>query len=164
MAALSACGFHLRGVGGAALPESLATVRVTMPGRGIDDPTVAAVRRAFTAAGARLTEAADAATVVLQDERVETQVISVSTATAKANEYRLRYGIGFRLEGAGETGAPQTIRLVREYTFDPTQVLAKEQEERELVREMQTEAAQQIVRRVARLKQTEQQTSTHDRR
>lgn len=148
-AALAACGFQLRGTGGALLPESLATLRVTMPGRGPDDPAATAVRRALTDAGARLTESADVRTLVLYDERIETQVISVSTVTAKANEYRLRYGISFRLDNAGEF-APQTIRLVREYTFDPTQVLAKEQEERELVREMQVDAAQQIVRRLSR--------------
>ncbi|BAU47179.1 lipoprotein [Sulfurifustis variabilis] len=155
LAALNACGFHLRGTGGAALPESLAMLRVTMPGRGTDDPTLVAVRRAFTAAGASLTEAAEAPTLVLHDERVETQVISVSTVTAKANEYRLRYGLSFRLDRGGTATVPQTVRLVREYTFDPTQILAKEQEERELLREMQSEAAQQIVRRVARLKPAE---------
>jgi LPS-assembly lipoprotein len=147
---LSSCGFHLRGAGGAVLPESLATLRVTMPGRGPDDPAVVAVRRALADAGARLTDAAGARTLVLSDERVETQVVSVSTVTAKVNEYRLRYGISFRLDGESKT-APQTVRLQREYTFDPTQVLAKEQEERELLREMQADAAQQIVRRLARM-------------
>lgn len=154
VATLSACGFHLRGTGGATLPESLATLRVTMPGRGPDHATVVAVRRALLDAGARLTDATDVRTLVLYDERVETQVVSVSTVTAKVNEYRLRYGLSFRLDGAGET-TPQTLRLVREYTFDPTQVLAKEQEERELLREMQADAARQIVRRLARLKTTE---------
>lgn len=163
VALLSACGFHLRGTGGAALPEPLATLRVTMPGRGPDDPTVVAVRRALVDAGARLTDAADARTLVLYDERVETQVMSVSTVTAKANEYRLRYGLSFRLDGAGAT-APQTIRMVREYTFDPTQVLAKEQEERELLREMQTDAARQIVRRLARMKVTEPHINADERK
>lgn len=147
---LSGCGFHLRGTAGAALPESLGELRVTMPERGPDDPMVVAVRRALAEAGARLTEEAGARTLVLSDERVEPQVISIRTTTGKASEYRLRYGIRFRLEGAGES-APQSIRLSREYTFDPARVLAKEEEERELVREMRADAAQQIVRRLARM-------------
>jgi len=40
--------------------------------------------------------------------------------------------------------------LLRDYTFDPVNVLAKEEEEQELIRTMQRDAVQQILRRLSR--------------
>ena len=82
-------------------------------------------------------------------EQTESRVASVSTATAKASGYLLLYSVSFKLDGP-QPIAPQTIRLQRTYTFDPTQVLAREQQEQELLRDMRRDAAQQIVRRLAR--------------
>lgn len=149
VAALAACGFHLRGSGGAAvLPASLSTVRVVAENLEPYHPLAQAVRQALTAAGAKLTEAAEAPTLVLVREQLETRVAAVSGTTAKATDYLLLYGATFRFDGARALPA-QTIRLQRDYAFDPQQVLAKEQQERELLANMRHEAAQQIVRRVA---------------
>ena len=87
--------------------------------------------------------------MVLLGEHTETRVASVSTATAKASEYLLPYSASFRLDGPTPM-ASQTIRLQRSYTFNPTQALAREQQEQELLRNMRQDAAQQIVRRLAR--------------
>lgn len=147
--ALVACGFHLRGSGGnAMLPASLSAVRVTMAGPSENEPLAEVVRQALARAGATLTDASDAPTLVLVGERIESRVASVSPATAKVAEYLLLYAAGFRLDGPRPLAA-QTVRLQRDYSFDPTQVLAKEQQERELLSNMRQEAAQQIVRRLA---------------
>jgi LPS-assembly lipoprotein len=147
--ALAGCGFHLRGVGGsAALPPSLATVRVVMGG-GANEPLAVAVREAISQAGAQVVDAGSVPTVVIVSEQVDNQVASVRTSTGKASEYLLRYTVNFRLDGP-QSLPEQTIRLQRDYSFDPDRVLAKEQEERELMRSMRREAAQQIVRRLAR--------------
>jgi len=147
---LSGCGFHLRGTGAAAsLPASLSTIRVVMAGPAANEPLAVAVREALTQAGAQVVEANAVATLALLGERVESRVASVSTATAKATAYLLQYSAGFRLDGPHAVPA-QTIRLQRDYSFDPTQVLAKEQQEQELLRDMRRDAAQQIVRRLAR--------------
>jgi len=147
------CGFQLRGAA-TQLPPEYATLRVTVSGSAqANDPLLTTVRDTLRSqSGARLVEDADAPTVVLSDERVESQVISVQTATAKASEYRLRYSVNFTFnDGAGRTLLPpQTIRMQRDYTSDPARVLAKEQEERELLREMRRDAAQQIARRIAK--------------
>jgi LPS-assembly lipoprotein len=147
---LGGCGFHLRGTGdGAALPASLEAVRVVSATQLANDPFTVAVRAALTQAGASVVDAPEAPAVVLLGEQTETRVASVSTATAKASGYILLYSAGFRLDGPRPMAA-QTIRLQRTYTFDPTQVLAREQQERELLRDMRRDAAQQIVRRLAR--------------
>lgn len=143
------CGFHLRGSGGAMLPPSLAAVRVVMAGPGVNEPLAVAVRQAITQAGARVVESPGAPTLSLVRESVDSQVASVRTATGKASEYTLRYAATFRLDGP-QPVAEQTVRLQRDYSFDPDRVLAKEQEERELLNNMRRDAAQQIVRRLAR--------------
>jgi len=144
------CGFHLRGTGGGAvLPESLAAVRVISATQLANDPFTVAVRAALTQAGASVVDAPEAPAVVLLGEQTETRVASVSTATAKASGYLLLYSASFKLDGSRPIAA-QTIRLQRTYTFDPTQVLAREQQERELLRDMRRDAAEQIVRRLAR--------------
>lgn len=144
------CGFHLRGVGGSAvLPPSVSTLRVVKTGGGANDPIIVAVRDALTAAGAKLVDAASAPTLTLLDERTDSQVAAVRTTTGKAAEYTLRYSVSFRLDGP-QAVAQQTIRLQRDYSFDPNQLLAKEREESELLRDMRGDAAQQIVRRLAR--------------
>jgi LPS-assembly lipoprotein len=43
----------------------------------------------------------------------------------------------------------RNVALQRDYNFDPTQVLAKEQEETYLRRDMQRDVAQQILRQLA---------------
>lgn len=150
---MSGCGFHLRGQA-TRLPPEFATLRVTLQGTTqANDPLLTAVRNTLQLqSGARIVEDTDVPSLVLSDERVESQVISVQTATAKASEYRLRYTLNFQLtDAAGKTVlAPQTLRLQRDYTFDPTRVLSKEEEERELLRDLRRDAAQQIARRIAK--------------
>lgn len=147
---LSGCGFHLRGTGGVALlPASLATLQVVMSGAAANEPLETAVRETLTQAGAQVVETNGVPMLILLGERVSTRVASVSTATAKASEYLLQYTTSFRLDGPQPVPA-QTIRLQRDYSFDPEQVLAKEQQEQELLRDMRRDAAQQIVRRLAR--------------
>ena len=147
---LVACGFHLRGsAGSVALPPSLKDIRVVAPGPTENEPLTVAVREALTQAGANLVEAPGAPALTLLGEQIETRVASVSTTTAKATQYLLQYSASFRLD-APKPLAAQTVRLQRDYAFDPNQVLAKEQREQELLRDMRREAAQQIVRRLAR--------------
>ena len=159
LAALSllivSCGFHLRGVGGGAtLPASLSSVRVVPSSAAANDPFTVAVREALVQAGAKIVSTTDAPAVVLLGEQVETRVASVSTTTAKASEYLLLYSAGFRLDGP-QSIAAQTIRLQRSYSFNPTQVLAREQQQQQLLRDMRRDAAQQIVRRLARAATTQ---------
>jgi LPS-assembly lipoprotein len=67
----------------------------------------------------------------------------------------LLYRLSFRLrDGKGIEWAPaQTLELRRDFTFSDAQVLAKEQEELLLYREMQTDAVRQLMRRLSAMKQ-----------
>ena len=76
------------------------------------------------------------------------------TGTGKVREFQLRYRVGFRVhDGKGGEFVPQsTIQLTRDVTFNDTEILAKEQEEQILFRDMQTDMVQQILRRLAAAK------------
>lgn len=154
-AVLAGCGFQLRGLGTYQMPASLSTMRVTVAGsQAANDPLRLAMEDALRVqAGVSIVQTADAPTLVITHENVDSQTLSVD-ASGKVAEYLLRYEIGFAVADAagGELAAPQTLRLQRDYRFNPLNVLAKEQEEANLKRELRRDALSQIVRRLARLK------------
>ena len=83
--------------------------------------------------------------VVVDDK----DVLSLSSGGA-VREYQLVKRVSFRLhdkEGLDWMPAGEIV-VRRSYTFNETQVLARDLQEQRLLREMQTDAVQQIVRRL----------------
>jgi LPS-assembly lipoprotein len=135
------------------MPESLARLRVMVADNPLANSALLATMTNVLQADAKaeVTEAPDVPLLELLGENVDTQVLSVSTS-GRASGYLLKYEVSYRLldpKGA-ELLPTQAVRLMREYTFDPVNVLAKEQEEAELRRVMQRDAVQQIARRLSR--------------
>ncbi len=157
---LPGCGFHLRGTADARLPAALSVMRIVVQDSpSASDPLLIAMKNALQIqAGVKVVavpspEAKTAPVLILRGERISTETLSVRTTTVKASEYLLKYEVSFSLNDAlgREVLAPQTVRLRRDYTFDPTSVLAKEKEETELRREMRQDAVQQILRRLQKV-------------
>lgn len=144
---LAACGFHLRGHESFTLPFQ----SVYVDGDN-NSALVIQLKRAIQSAGASLAEKPGDAQAVLQvlPESREKIVQSLSGA-GKVSEYRLRLRVSFRLsDDKQQELIPLTeIELNRNFAFDDAQILAKESEENLLYRDMQTDAAQQIMRRVS---------------
>ena len=147
------CGFKLR------TPPNFAfeTIAVVAPGNG----AVAAALR--IALGTRLREpiAANApvgvvaavgpqVTLDLLQELRERTVVGVNAA-GQVRELQLRLRVKFRLRNAaGKDLIEDTeIAQVRDISFTESAVLAKEVEEARLVRDMQTDIVQQLMRRLA---------------
>ncbi len=80
----------------------------------------------------------------------ERRILSLS-GSGRVREFQLIYRVSYRVhDGKGrELIAPGQVVLRRDITFDDSQVLAKEQEEILLVRDMQSDAVQQLMRRLA---------------
>lgn len=143
---LAGCGFHLRG------PQVLPfeSLYIAMPE---GSELGAALKRSIRASnGTRLTDTPQEAQAVLTptvDAR-EKVILSLNSA-GKVREYQLRQRFAFRVSDAKgqELLAPRVIQLHRDITFDDTQLLAKEQEEALLYRDMQNDLVQQILRRLA---------------
>ncbi|HEX7327376.1 MAG TPA: LPS assembly lipoprotein LptE [Casimicrobiaceae bacterium] len=144
-ASLASCGFHLRG------QASYSFHSIYVNGAG-SPPLAKQLDRALEATGsARVVPTAKEAEVVLDLTRVadDKEVLSLSGAGGVL-EYQLIKRVEFRLHG--QDGAPwlppAEITLRRTYTFNETEVLAREAQEQRLLHDMQTDAVYQIIRRL----------------
>ena len=142
---LAGCGFQLRGT--ANVPFKTVFVPGATGGIALD------LKRSIQAGThAKVVDDARQADAIVQFTREERQKVILSlSGTGRVREYRLIYRVGFRVhDGKGGDYVPQTqIELSRDITFNDTEVLAKESEEQLLIRDMQTDMVQQIMRRLA---------------
>jgi LPS-assembly lipoprotein len=147
--ALTTCGFQLRGQ--ASLPFD--TIYISFP---VGHPIGADVRRLVqSGTTTRVVDKAKNAQATLEIISAENdkQIMSVSGG-GRVREFELRYRVSFRLVNAkGEELIPTSeIALRRILPYTDAQVVAKEGEEAMLVREMQGDSADQILRRLEAVK------------
>ena len=143
---VAGCGFRMRGP----RPLGFATLFV-----GIDANTElgGALRRRIETSGTTRVvdspEAAEARLEILQNSRSR-EILSLSAA-GTVREYQLFQTLQFRLvrSDGKEWLAPVTLTARREYNFDDAQVIAKEQEEALLYRDMESDLLQQLLDRLA---------------
>ncbi len=150
-AALSGCGFHLRGSGSAQLPYK--SMYISLPETA--EVNIWLQRYIRAARSTEITdEAQQAEAVFLQMADLRNKSILSVNAQGTVREYRLQLDYTFRIVNAKgqELVAPNTITLIRDLTYDASNVLAKNQEERVLWRDMTNELVNQIVRRLAIIK------------
>jgi LPS-assembly lipoprotein len=145
---LAGCGFRLRGT--AEVPFETLYLPGATSGIALD------LKRYIQAGtNARVVDDAAKAEAIMQftEEGRLKEVLSL-TGTGKVREFQLRYRVGFRVhDGKGTDFVPQSvIQLTRDVTFNDAEILAKEQEELILFRDMQTDMVQQILRRLAAAK------------
>jgi LPS-assembly lipoprotein len=144
----AACGFQLRGTANVPfdtlyLPNASSGIQLDLKRniqagtrvKVVDDPKAAQAVMQFT------------------EETRQKEILSL-TGTGRVREFQLRYRVGWRVhDGKGADYVPQnTIILTRDVTFNDTEILAKEQEEALLFRDMQSDMVQQIIRRLAAAK------------
>lgn len=141
------CGFQPRGV------VSLPFESVYVAG-GERSVLVAELRRAIAAGtNTRVMDSPPDAQAELQvtGENREKRILSLG-GDGRVREFELEYRVAFRVRDRKTTKLlvpPTEVRLRREYTFSDNQVLAKESEEAGLYENMQTDAVQQILRRLS---------------
>lgn len=146
---LTGCGFHLRG------PSNIPFATMYIKGPQYS-PFVVQLKRAITAGShTKLTDDPKEAQAIL-DISGEQRSIQILTLTSggRVGEYRLYYTVSFRLyNNKNQQFLPLTsIALHRELTFNDAVVLAKTDEENMLYKNMQTDAVQQMVRRLEAVK------------
>lgn len=143
------CGFQLRGQ----RPLPFDTLYLGMSEY---SDLAAAIRRQIRAStSTQVVSNKDEAQVrleVLADAK-EKVILALNTQ-GRVREYQLRLRYAFRLvdKNGQEVLAPNEILLRRDLAFDDSQVLAKEQEEILLYRDMQGDLVQQLMRRLAAAK------------
>ena len=139
-----ACGFQLRGE--TTLPFGTLFVQGASP------LLVELKRNVASGTQTKLVNQAAGADAVLalSLEAREKVILSLDTS-GRVREYQLRYRVGFHVHDAkGQNWIPTSeIALTRDISFNDSQIIAKENEEALLYRDMQTDMVQQIVRRLA---------------
>ena len=152
---VSACGFHLRGDGGHyTLP--FPSMYVGLPEA---SPLAIDLKRNIRAnGGTTVVSAAKDADGVIEvlsnPEKTRSKSILSLNSNGRVRQYLLSYNIVFRVldkQGKELLGSTQ-ILLTRPIDFNETQLLAKEQEEALLYKDMQTDLVQQMMRRIAAIK------------
>ena len=149
---LAGCGFQLRG----ARPLPFDSIYLSMYPY---SELAAAIRRQIRANGNTIvTDKPEDAQVRLEVQAdVKDKLILALNTQGRVREYQLRQRFIFRLvDKTGQEIMPSNeILLRRDLAFDDTQLLAKQQEEALLYRDMQNDLVQQLMRRLAAAKMPE---------
>lgn len=155
MLTLASCGFQLRGAG--ALPFQSVHVQAPVSAAlgGPSAPVVPDVIEGLSKRGVQLKakiEDADFSVRFLQ-VTFDKRVLSLS-GSGRAREFELEYRIRYEFVDARQRawGEPGEINIRRDFSYSESQALAKEAEERQLIRDMQLDAAGQILRRLQAVK------------
>ena len=84
---------------------------------------------------------------------VRNKIILSLSGAGRVREYQLQYRVKYRLLTAQgkEVLLPTEIVLTRDMSYNDAYIIAKGEEEQQLYRDMQTDAAQQILRRISLL-------------
>lgn len=139
------CGFEMRG--GAVLPKDIHSLYFRGPG---DLASQIAIQ--LDSSGVAMAPAATGADAIVTviSYHWDRTVLSVDPHTGKDREYELTYTLSFEVTGRNHATLvrPQTIRIQRDYVFDPNAVLGSSNEESVIRGEMTRDAAQQLMRRM----------------
>ena len=141
----SSCGFHLRGQA----TYAFSSIYVNVSGAPVFESEL---KRTLQGAGsAKLAPNAASAQVILDIPPIgdEKDVLSLSPA-GSVQEYALTMRVNFRLHDVDGADwlPPGEVVVRRSYTFNATEVLARDAEEQRLLREMQSDAIAQLIRRL----------------
>ena len=157
---LTACGFQLRGA--ASYPfTSVFVQRPTTYGVGTANiagavaPVVPDVISSLTSNGVQIKTKIEDADFAIRFVQVffDKRVLSLSGG-GRAREFELEYRVRYEfVDAKGRAwGEPGEITIRRDFSFSESQALAKEREERQLIRDMQLDAAAQVLRRLQAVK------------
>lgn len=147
-AVLAGCGFELRRT------PPMSFSRLALVGFPARSPMERELRLALASQVQLVASPAQAEVVfrALVDERQ--RVVVASTAASQVRELQLRLRLAFRVErGDGRELAPAAeLMQVRDLSYNETQALAKEHEEAQVLRDMQSDIVAQVLRRLAAVK------------
>ena len=127
---ISACGFQLRG-----------DIRANFDSISISGGTSSfnkTLQRKFRQAGISIESKAEAEKIVEIIENKFTKKILTLTGTGAVSEYQLDYVVTYRFKSKdGPWNSPVTIEASRNYTYDDSDILAKDEEEKRLISGME---------------------------
>jgi LPS-assembly lipoprotein len=146
---LVSCGFHLQGR--TPLPDAFAYTFIDTKDEQTD--FVQDLRKALIASGAKVirTQGSSGATIDVHDDALTERVLSVSARNIPT-EYELTYKVKFSVTSGGKSLIEnEEISATRDFSFDETQLLAKEREQEILREALARDLVALVMRRLAAL-------------
>jgi LPS-assembly lipoprotein len=142
---LAACGFELR------KPPQMPFQRILLQGFAARSPLGEELKRSLASVAQVVAAPADAQVVLESITDTRERSVVASTAAGQVRELQLRVRFKFRvITPAGrELLAPDELMQSRDMSYNETNALAKEQEENELYRAMQSDIVAQVMRRLS---------------
>ena len=127
---ISACGFQLRG-----------DIQANFDSISISGGTSSfnkTLQRKFKQSGITISSASKAEKIVEIIKNNFTKTILTLTGTGAVSEYQLDYDVTYRFKSKdGPWNIPVTIEATRTYTYDDSDILAKDEEEKRLLSGME---------------------------
>ena len=150
--ALAACDFHLRGSNLKDITFAFKTLYVKAPG---ESAFVVDLRRALKLNKIDVAPSIDKADLVLEvvSEHATKQILSLS-ASGRVLEYQLFYRVSLRAYDINRDDwlPAEEIAMSRIMSYDNSAILAMEQEEAALFKDMRSDAVGQALRRLNKAK------------
>lgn len=151
IASLTACGFHLRG------PSDIPFKSVYIQGNTL---TISKDLRKFLKVNEiEILPSPEGAELLLElvGEENEKRILSLSGA-GTVNEYELFYRVHYRTKLLNQSTwtLVNTIEARRDFTYNDTQLLAKQTDETKLNESMQKDVVNRLIRRLSALKKQAQ--------
>jgi LPS-assembly lipoprotein len=149
---LTACGFHLRGSQLQDMAFAFKSLYLKAPA---ETEFVSDLRASLGSNKVVMMPTSEAAELVLEvvSEQINKNILSLS-GSGRVQEYQLIYRVSLRAYDNKQNDwlPPDEIMLTRILAYDDAQILAKEQEEAQLYRDMRADAVGQAIRRLNRAK------------
>jgi LPS-assembly lipoprotein len=145
-AAISACGFHLRG--NIPLNDNITNMFVSAP----EGPFKDQLERVLTTSGAQISATEGGVDVLLVvTKAATTRLVGTLDDRGKANSYNLKFKVTYSLnDPTGVKIRPSsTLVETRQYNFDPERVIESEAEEAELQESMEQDISLRIARQLS---------------
>jgi LPS-assembly lipoprotein len=146
---LGGCGFHLQGR--QPMPQAFAYTYIDTQDEQTD--FVQDLRKALIAAGSKVirTQGSSGATISVHEDELTERILSVSARNIPT-EYELTYRVKFSVNSGGSTLIDhEEITATRDFSFDETQLLAKEREQEILREALARDLVALVMRRLASL-------------
>ncbi len=152
---VASCGFQLRGAGSYEFKSVHVQAPTSAALGGPSAPVVPDVVEGLLRSGITVKPKIEEADFSIRFLQVtfDKRVLSLS-GSGRAREFELEYRILYEFVDARQKtwGQPGEITIRRDFSYSESQALAKEAEERQLIRDMQQDAASQILRRLLSVK------------
>ena len=141
---IMSCGFQLRGD----LDNSFNSIQIDGGSLGFTK----VLKKKYRRSGIEIKNSyADKSIEITKDE-FSKSILSLNS-TGKVREYQLNYHISYRIKNlSGKWGSEIRIKSRREYSYDDQNIVAKEQEEINLIKEMREQIIRTMTSQISSVK------------